>query len=157
MHHHTNLMRHVVQLIVVPNNRNVARCGIDPSGNGVVYFLHSGMECRCNDNYRRHFPLSGTFLPTITDSNNKTFASSSMIPADLNVQMKWFGLNNAAGVSGPLVLVFAVPSMLEGNFCSAEVVGIACMSYVGDCNHIFLERRGPCCISLIKLWSTNYR
>ena len=88
MHHHTNLMRRVVQGFVVPNNRNVARSRIDPSGNGVVYFLHSGMECRCNDNYRRYFSLSGTFLPTITDSSYKAFASSSTIPDNLNVQMK---------------------------------------------------------------------
>ena len=42
-------------------------------------------------------------------------------PDNLNILVKWFGLNIAGGESGPLVLVFAVPSMEEGTFYATQL------------------------------------
>ena len=60
--------------------------------------------------------LTGSLVCAIQDYKDKTPISSSTVPNSLNVLVKWFGLNNAAGESGPLVLIYAVPTMAEGTF-----------------------------------------
>lgn len=86
--------------------------------------------------------LSGSLVCSINDGDNNTPVSSSTILDNLNILVKWFGLNNAAGESGPLVLVFAVSSMLEGSFFFAEIVGLASTSYIGKSGIIYFCKTG---------------
>ena len=60
--------------------------------------------------------LTGSLVCAIQDYDDKTPISSSTIPNSLNVLVKGFGLNNAARELGPLVLIYAVPTMAEGTF-----------------------------------------
>ena len=87
--------------------------------------------------------LTGSLVCAIMDDNQTTPVASSSIPDNLNILVKWFGLNNAAGESGPLVLIYAVPSMAEGTFFSAEVVSLASTTYIGEIGHVyFCKSRG---------------
>ena len=88
--------------------------------------------------------LSGSLVCALSDDDS-TPVSSSTIPDNLNILVKWFGLNNAAGESGPLVLIFAVPSMTEGTFFSTEVVCLASTAYIGEKGRIYCSKtRGGC-------------
>lgn len=88
--------------------------------------------------------LSGSLVCALSDDDS-TPVSSSTIPDNLNILVKWFGLNNAAGESGPLVLIFAVPSMTEATFFSTEVVCLASTSYIGEKGRIYCSKtRGGC-------------
>ena len=84
--------------------------------------------------------LSGSLVCAILDGTEKTPVASSTIPDNLNILVKWFWLNNAGGESGPLVLVFAVPSMTEGTYFSAEVPAFASTSFIGETGVIFFSK-----------------
>lgn len=84
--------------------------------------------------------LSGSLVCAILDGTEKTPVASSTIPDNLNILVKWFGLNNAGGESSPLVLVFAAPSMTEGTYFSAEVPALASTSFIGETGVIFFSK-----------------
>lgn len=87
--------------------------------------------------------LTGSLVCAIKREDDASPVASSSIPDNLNILVKWFGLNNAGGESGPLVLVFAVPSMTEGTFFVVEVLGLASTSFVGDGGFVyFCKTRG---------------
>ena len=94
--------------------------------------------------------LSGSLVCALSDDDS-TPVSSSMIPDNLNI-IKWLRLNNAAGESGPLVLIFAVPSMTEGTFFSTEVVCLALTAYIGEKGQFYCSKtRGGCHITFSML------
>ena len=84
--------------------------------------------------------LSGSLKCAILDGTEKTPVASSTIPDNLNILVKWFGLNNAGSESGPLVLVFAAPSMTEGTYFSAEVPALASTSFIDETGVIFFSK-----------------
>ena len=84
--------------------------------------------------------LSGSLVCAILDKTEKTPVASSTIPDNLNILVKWFGLNNAGAEFGPLVLVFAVPSMTEGTYFSAEISAVASTSFISETGGIFLSK-----------------
>ena len=84
--------------------------------------------------------MSGSLKCAILDGTEKTPVASSTIPDNLNILVKWFGLNNAGGESGPSVLVFAVPSMTEGTYFSAEVPALASTSFIDETGVIFFSK-----------------
>jgi transposase len=90
--------------------------------------------------------LSGSLVCAIQDhEDEKTPISSSTIPNSLNVLVKWFGLNNAAGKSGPLVLIYAVPTMAEDTFYAHQVKGLASTSAIGETGWVYFSKtRGGC-------------
>ena len=88
---------------------------------------------------------SGSLVCTIANSNDESPIASHSIPDTLNLLVKWFALNNAGGESGPLVLIFAVPSMTENTFFATEVISMPSTTTVGDKGWIyFSQTRGGC-------------
>ena len=88
---------------------------------------------------------TGSLVCAIKDYENKTPIPSSTIPNSLNVFVKWFGLNNAAGESGPLVLIYAVPTMAENTFHAVRVKGLASTSAIGEIGWVYwCKTRGGC-------------
>ena len=88
---------------------------------------------------------SGSLVCTIANSNEESSIASHSIPDTLNLLVKWFALNNAGGESGPLVLIFAVPSMTENTFFATEVISMSSTTTVGDKGWIyFSQTRGGC-------------
>ena len=89
--------------------------------------------------------LTGSFVCAIQDYESKTPIASSTIPNSLNVLVKWFALNNAAGEAGPLVLIYAVPTMTENTFHAVRVKGLASTSAIGETGWVyFCKTRGSC-------------
>lgn len=84
--------------------------------------------------------LTGSLVCAILDGAEKTPVASSEIPDNLNILVKWFGLNNAGGESGPLVLVFAVPSMEEGTFYATQVLSLASTSAIGEKGWVYFSK-----------------
>jgi hypothetical protein len=78
--------------------------------------------------------LTGSLVCAILD------VASSTIPDNLNILVKWFGLNNAGGESGPLVLVFAVPFMEEGTFFATQVLSLASTSAIGEKGWVYFSK-----------------
>ena len=88
---------------------------------------------------------TGSLVCTICDTDDDTPVASSSIPDSLNLLVKWFGLNNAGGESGPLVLIFAVPSMTENTYFATQVLSMSSTSTIGDKGWIyFAKTRGGC-------------
>lgn len=88
---------------------------------------------------------TGSLVCVIKDKDIDTPISSSSIPDTLNLLVKWFRLINASGESGPLVLVFAVPSMKKDTFYAAQVVSTSSTTFIGDMGWIYIaESRGGC-------------
>lgn len=86
--------------------------------------------------------LTGSLVCAIQDYKDKTPISSSTVPNSLNVLVKWFGL---AGESGPLVLIYAVPTMAEGTFLALTVKGLASTSAIGETGWVYFSKtRGGC-------------
>ena len=96
---------------------------------------------------------TGSLVCTIKDDDNHASVASSSIPDNLNLLIKWFGLSNAGGESGPLVLIIAVPSMEDGTFFAAQV---KCMQSTTTCGEkgwlYFSQTRGGC----YKMWVHYY-
>lgn len=89
--------------------------------------------------------LTGSLVCAIQDHQDKTPISSSTIRHSLNVSVKWFGLNNAVGESGPLVLIYAVPTMPEDTFYATKVKGLASTSAIGETGWVYFSKtRGGC-------------
>lgn len=89
--------------------------------------------------------LTGSLVCTISDANDDSPIASSTIPDTLNLLVKWFALNNAGGESGPLVLIFAVPTMRENTFFARQVVSMSSTITIGDKGWIYFSRtRGGC-------------
>lgn len=84
--------------------------------------------------------LSGSLVCAILDGSETTPVASSTIPDNLNILVKWFGLNNAGGESGPLVLIFAVPSMEEGTFYATQVLSLASTSAIGEKGWVYFSK-----------------
>ena len=80
---------------------------------------------------------TGSLVCTICDTDDDTPVASSSIPDTLNLLVKWFGLNNAGGESGPLVLIFAVPSMTENTYFATQVLSMSSTSTIGDKGWIY--------------------
>lgn len=88
---------------------------------------------------------TGSLVCTIGDVDDKSPIASSTIPDKLNLLVKWFGLNNAGGESGPLVLVFASPTMPDDTFFATQVASMSSSTTVGDKGWIYFSKtRGGC-------------
>ena len=88
---------------------------------------------------------TGSLVCTIGDPQDVSPVASSAIPDTLNLLVKWFALNNAGGESGPLVLIFAIPSMTENTFYAKEVVSMSSTTTIGDKGWVYFSRtRGGC-------------
>jgi hypothetical protein len=88
---------------------------------------------------------SGALVCTIADKNDDSPIASSTIPDTLNLLVKWFALNNAGGETGPLVLIFAVPSMRENTFFARQVISMSSTTTIGDKGWVYFSRtRGGC-------------
>lgn len=86
---------------------------------------------------------TGSLVCTIKDDDNYAPVASSSIPDNLNLLVKWFGLNNAGGESGPLVLIIAIPSMEDGTFFAAQVKCMQSSTTCGEKGHLyFAQTRG---------------
>ena len=88
---------------------------------------------------------TGSMVCVIPTKDDDVPVSSSSIPDTLNLLVKWFGLNNAGGEAGPLVLVFAVPSMTENTFFATKVLSMSSTSTIGAMGWIYFSKtRGGC-------------
>ena len=88
---------------------------------------------------------TGSLVCTIKNVNDDSPIASSTIPDTLNLLVKWFALNNAGGESGPLVLIFAVPTMQENTFFARQVVSMSSTTTIGDKGWVYFSRtRGGC-------------
>ena len=88
---------------------------------------------------------TGSLVCTIGDPKDDSPIASSAIPETLNLLVKWFALNNAGGESGPLVLIFAMPTMAENTFWAKEVVSMSSTTTIGDKGWVYFSRtRGGC-------------
>ena len=94
-----------------------------------------------------------SFVCTIGDSDNSSPIASSTIPDTLNLLVKWFGLNNAGGESGPLVLVFSIPTMAENTFFVAQVAPMSSSTTVGDKGWICISKTRVGCY---RMWVHYY-
>ena len=88
---------------------------------------------------------TGSLVCTIADADDKSPIASSTIPDTLNLLVKWLGLNNAGGESGPLVLIFALPTMAENTFFATQVASMSSSTTVGDKGWMYFSKtRGGC-------------
>lgn len=88
---------------------------------------------------------TGSLVCTIGDPQDENPVASSSIPDTLNLLVKWFELNNAGGESGPLVLIFAIPSMTENTFYAKEVVSMSSTTTIGTKGWVYYSKtRGGC-------------
>ena len=88
---------------------------------------------------------TGSLVCTIGDPQDESPVASSSIPDTLNLLVKWFELNNAGGESGPLVLIFAIPSMTENTFYAKEVVSMTSTTTIGTKGWVYYSKtRGGC-------------
>ena len=87
----------------------------------------------------------GSLVCTIYDPKDESPVASSLIPDTRNLLVKWFGLNNAGGESGPLVLVFSIPTMAANTFFAAQVTSMSSTTTIGDSGWVyFAKTRGGC-------------
>ena len=87
---------------------------------------------------------TGSLVCTIGDSDDHSPIASSTIPDTLNLLVKWFGLNNADGESGPLV---------ENTFFAAQVASMSSSTTVGGKGWIYISiTRGGC----YRMWVHYY-
>lgn len=88
---------------------------------------------------------TGSYVCVIKDNHNTDPVSSSALPDNLNLLVKWFALNNAGGESGPLVLIFAVPTMEEGTYFATQVLSMGSTSAIGEKGWLYCAKtRGGC-------------
>ena len=88
---------------------------------------------------------TGSLVCTICDPKDESPVASSSIPDTLNLLVKWFGLNNAGDESGPLVLVFSIPTMAENTFFAAQVTSMSSTTTIGDSGSVYIAKtRGGC-------------
>jgi hypothetical protein len=88
---------------------------------------------------------TGALVCIIGDPEDKSPISSSTIPDTLNLLVKWFALNNAGGESGPLVLIFAIPTMAEDTYFATQVTSMSSTTAIGDRGWVYFSRtRGGC-------------
>jgi len=74
----------------------------------------------------------------VFNSRDKTPFTTSEVSNDLGVFIKWIYLCNAAGHSGPLVLILAAPDMPEGEFFYRKVQGLSSSSNFQEYGHIYI-------------------
>ena len=87
----------------------------------------------------------GSLVCTIYDPKDESPVASSLIPDTRNLLVKWFGLNNAGGESGPLVLVFSIPTMAANTFFAAQVTSMSSTTTIGDSGWVYIAKtRGGC-------------
>jgi hypothetical protein len=67
---------------------------------------------------------TGALVCIIGDPEDKSPIASSTIPDTLNLLVKWFALNNSGGESGPLVLIFAIPTMAEDTYFATSYLDV---------------------------------
>ena len=88
---------------------------------------------------------TGSLVCTICDPKDESPVASSSISDTLNLLVKWFGLNYAGGESGPLVLVFLIPTMAENTFFAAQLTSMSSTTTIGDSGWIYSSKtRGGC-------------
>ena len=88
---------------------------------------------------------TGSLVCIIKDEDNTGPVASSFLPDSLNLLVKWFALNNAGGEAGPLVLMFAVPSMEEDTYFATQVLSMGSTSSIGEKGWVYFSRtRGGC-------------
>ena len=82
---------------------------------GAVHLWHTARHCWLRTNGMLTIVVSqqeiGSLVCIVGDKDYCAQVSSSLIPDTLSLLVKWFSINNAGGGLGPLVLVFAVPSI----------------------------------------------
>ena len=88
---------------------------------------------------------TGSYACVIKDDDNTDPVSYPALPDNLNLLVKWFDLNNARGETGPLVLIFAAPSMEEDTFFATQVLCMGSTSAIGEKGWVYFARtRGGC-------------
>ena len=58
----------------------------------------------------------GGLICYVDDREDDHPLASTNFNSDLGIAAKWVHLNNAAGETGPIVLIFSVPSLPDGKF-----------------------------------------
>ena len=88
---------------------------------------------------------TGALVCIIKDQDNHEPVTSSSLPNNLNLLIKWFALNNAGGEAGPLVLMIAVPSMEENTFFAIQVLSMGSTTFIGERGWLYFSKtRGGC-------------
>jgi hypothetical protein len=88
---------------------------------------------------------TGSLVCIIKDDDNVEPVSSSSLPDNLNLLVKWFALNNAGGEAGPVVLMIAVPSMEDDTYFATQVLSMGSTSAIGEKGWLYFSKtRGGC-------------
>lgn len=88
---------------------------------------------------------TGSLVCIIKDNDGQEPVSSSSLPDNLNLLVKWFPFNNAGEEAGPLVLIFAVPSMEEDTYFATQVLSLGSTSAIGEKGWMYFSgTRGGC-------------
>jgi hypothetical protein len=96
---------------------------------------------------------AGSLVCIIKDADNVEPVSSSSLPDNLNLLVKWFAFNNAGGEVGPLVLMIAVPSMEDDTYFATQVLSMGSTSAIGEKGWLYFSKtRGGC----PAMWNHNY-
>ena len=114
----------------------------------MAYSAHLHAECKWNADATTIIVSekgTGSYVCAIKDEDNHAPVASSSIPDNLNLLVKWFGLSNAGGESGPLVLIIAVPSMAEDTFFAAQITCMQSTTTCGEKGWLYISQtRGGC-------------
>jgi hypothetical protein len=90
---------------------------------------------------------TGALVCIIKDQDNHEPVTSSSLPHNLNLLIKWFALNNAGG---PLVLMIAVLSMEEDTLLAVQLLSMGSTTFIGERSSLhFSGTRGGCPSMLI--------
>ncbi len=68
---------------------------------------------------------TGAKVCIVKDPSDKTPITSTNLPSDTCVFIKWMNLCNAAGEMGPLVFIVQVDGIEDGKFFKREIPGLA--------------------------------
>jgi transposase len=86
-----------------------------------------------------HSDGHGELVCTVLERGKPDPVTSSTTPDDIGIFIKWMHLCNAAGDGGPLVLIYAVSDMPEGEFFHFRVPGLSGeTNAVGQFGHIYI-------------------
>lgn len=81
---------------------------------------------------------TGALVCFIPDGGKDKKLDSSVVPGSLNLLVKWMALVNAAGESGPLVLIITMSDMPDGAFFAHKVKGLSGSTEIGAAGWVYL-------------------